>query len=50
MGGYGAFVWPAYGLAFGLVLGIWILAERRCRRAQRALAAVEGSPPDGRAR
>ena len=41
MGGYGAYLWPGYALAIGLLLGLWLLAERRCRRARRALAAAE---------
>ncbi len=47
MGGYGAFVWPAYG-ASALVLG-WLLVSslRRLRRLERALATQGLAPPGG---
>ena len=44
MGGYGAFVWPAYGIT-GLILGAvaaWAGARYRAQRA--ALQALEKSP------
>jgi heme exporter protein D len=35
MGGYAAFVWPAYGMAFGVLGGLaWY--SRRCYRASAA--------------
>ena len=45
MGGYGAFVWPAYGVT-ALVLG-WLLASglRRLRGLERALAEHGLTPP-----
>ncbi len=47
MGGYGAFVWPAFGVT-ALVMG-WLLAAslRRLRGLERALAAHGLSPPGG---
>ncbi len=47
MGGYGAFVWPAYG-ASTLVLGwLWVSSLRRLRGLERALAAQGLSGPGG---
>ncbi len=47
MGGYGAFVWPAYG-ASALVLGwLWVSSLRRLRGLERALAAQGLAPPGG---
>ena len=43
MGGYAAFIWPSYALALVLVIGIFVLAQRRLSAAERAL---EGSPDD----
>lgn len=45
MGGYGAFVWPAYGLAaVALALLVWqSLTARRAER--RRVAALEAAPP-----
>ncbi len=47
MGGYGAFVWPAFG-ASALVLGwLWVSSLRRLRRLERALAAHGLAVPGG---
>ncbi len=50
MGGYGAFVWPAFGVT-ALVMG-WLLAAslRRLRGLERALAEHGLTPPGGGAR
>ncbi len=47
MGGYGAFVWPAFGVT-ALVMG-WLLAAslRRLRGLERALAEHGLAPPGG---
>ncbi len=47
MGGYGAYVWPAFGIS-ALVLG-WLLVSslRRLRGLERALAEHGLSPPGG---
>ena len=41
MGGYAAFVWPAYGISLGvlLVATVWTIAAER--RARRRVAAIE---------
>ncbi len=45
MGGYAAFVWPAYGVA-ALVLILFALSSwRRLRAAERALERVAESDP-----
>jgi heme exporter protein D len=47
MGGYGAFVWPAFG-ASALVLGwLWVSSLRRLRGLERALAAQGLTGPGG---
>ncbi len=47
MGGYGAFVWPAFG-ASALVLGwLWVSSLRRLRALERALAAHGLTAPGG---
>ncbi len=47
MGGYGAFVWPAFG-ASALVLGwLWVSSLRRLRGLERALAAQGIAQPGG---
>ncbi len=47
MGGYGAFVWSAYG-ASALVLGwLWVSSLRRLRLLERDLAALGIAPPGG---
>ena len=50
MGGYGVFVWPAFGVT-ALVMG-WLLAAslRRLRSLERALAEHGLIPPGGGAR
>jgi heme exporter protein D len=46
MGGYAAFVWPAYAVTVLALAGLLASALRALRRAERALATIEG----GRAR
>jgi len=47
MGGYGAFVWPAFGIS-ALVLGwLWVSSLRRLRGLERELAAHGLTPPGG---
>ncbi len=45
MGGYAAFVWPAYILAAAILLGLWIESLRRLRGSQRTLARLEAELP-----
>ena len=47
MGGYGAFVWPAYGSS-ALVLGwLWVSSLRRLRLLERALDEQGIAQPGG---
>lgn len=41
MGGYARFVWPAFGVATAVILGLVIESLLAYRRAQRTLAALE---------
>ena len=41
MGGYAAYVWPAYGLAMLVVVGLLVLSVRRLRSAERMLMLLE---------
>ena len=41
MGGYAAYVWPAYGLATLVVVGLLVLSVRRLRSAERMLPLLE---------
>jgi heme exporter protein D len=35
LGGYGAYVWPAYGFAAAVLIGLFIAARRRLEHAER---------------
>lgn len=41
MGGYAAYVWPAYGAGIVILAAIWLDGQRRRRAVERALAAFE---------
>lgn len=41
MGGYAAYVWPAYGVAAAVLVGLLAESVLRLRRARRRLAALE---------
>lgn len=41
MGGYAAYVWPAYGAAVVILAAIWVDGIRRRRAVDRALAALD---------
>lgn len=45
MGGYAAYVWPAYGLTVVILAGLLIGALRALRRAERQLDAFERERP-----
>jgi heme exporter protein D len=47
MGGYAAFVWPAYGLTTIVMAGLLVQTWRRYRRAQRELAELQQARPGG---
>ena len=41
MGGYGAFVWPAFGLTAAIMLYFAVTSLRTLRQRERALQALE---------
>ena len=48
MGGYAAFVWPAYALAAVVLVGLLLVSLRQLRRGEADLAAQRGGRPEGR--
>jgi heme exporter protein D len=45
MGGYAAFVWPAYAVTIVVMAGLAVQSLRRYRRNQRALEALQRDRP-----
>jgi len=43
MGGYGAFVWPAFGLTAVVMIGLLVATVRRLRATERALARLQAA-------
>ncbi len=50
MGGYGGFVWPAFGLTAAILLALLADSLRRLKSGQRALARLEAASPQRRSR
>lgn len=50
MGGYGGFVWPAFGLTAALMLALLVDSLRRLSSNRRALARLEAELPRRRRR
>jgi len=48
MGGYAAFVWPAYALAGAVLVGLLLVSLRQLRRSEADLAAQRGGRPEAR--
>lgn len=48
MGGYARFVWPAYGLAAVLLLGMAVQSYRAWRRQQSLWSAISATRPQRR--
>jgi heme exporter protein D len=46
MGGYAAYIWPSYGVAAGLLIGLWIASVRSLRAREQELEQAE--PADRR--
>ncbi len=44
MGGYAAFVWPAYGVAFAVLGGLALFSWRRYRESAAALERLQQDP------
>jgi len=41
MGGYAAYVWPAFGIAAALLVGRFVVSRRRLKSREAELAALE---------
>lgn len=41
MGGYAAYVWPAFGIALALLLALLVASRRRLKSREAELAALE---------
>lgn len=50
MGGYGAYVWPAYGAAAAVLIGLVAVSLRTLRSREAALKALEGDGGDDASR
>ncbi len=47
MGGYARYVWPCFGLTFGVMAALWLFSRQALGRAEATLAelqAAEGGP------
>ena len=45
MGGYAVYVWPAYGVAVVVLVGLWIASLRSLRAREAEIEAVEAGRP-----
>ncbi len=45
MGGYAMFVWPAYGVAIGLLVGLLVVSLRGMRGHEAALHSLRANLP-----
>jgi heme exporter protein D len=45
MGGYAAYVWPAYGLSFVALLVLGLFSWRQMKRAERRAALSDAAKP-----
>lgn len=43
MGGYGAFVWPSFGLTAAVLVGLWLQSARALKQAEAALAEMDAN-------
>ncbi|MBP2306217.1 heme exporter protein CcmD [Azospirillum melinis] len=48
MGGYAAYVWPAYGIATIVLLGLLVATWKGLRNAEATLKALESARPPRR--
>ncbi|MFC4351860.1 heme exporter protein CcmD [Fodinicurvata halophila] len=46
MGGYGAYVWPSYGLALIVMAGLYVLSRHELQRHERQLQALRDRERD----
>jgi len=40
MGGYAVYIWPAYGIAAGVIIGLFVWSWRGLAKAERTEAAL----------
>jgi heme exporter protein D len=45
MGGYGGFIWTAYGAGAGVMVGLLIISLRELRTTSALVAALEANSP-----
>jgi heme exporter protein D len=45
MGGYAAYVWPAYGVAASILVGLWVASVRELRTRESDIEAAEATNP-----
>ncbi len=45
MGGYAMFVWPAYGIAIGVLIGLLVVSLRGMRGHEEALRSLRSNLP-----
>ena len=45
MGGYAAYVWPAYAIAAAVLIGLWIASVRSLRAREAEVEAAEAARP-----
>ncbi|MBF0169188.1 MAG: heme exporter protein CcmD [Alphaproteobacteria bacterium] len=43
MGGYAGYVWPVYGLAFVVMLGLFVDSRMRLKRAEAEFEALDAA-------
>ncbi len=43
MGGYGGYVWPAFGIVLAVMLFMWIAGMRGWRKSEQVLASLRSS-------
>ena len=48
MGGYAQYVWPCFGLTFGVLAGLLWLSRRGLKAAEAELAALQAATGAGR--
>ena len=45
MGGYAAYVWPAYGITAAVLIGLWIASVRSLKAREAEVEAAEAGQP-----
>jgi heme exporter protein D len=41
MGGYGAYIWPSFGVTLAVLVFVWAASARQLKRNEQALAELE---------